>query len=88
MLGATVPGIVFLLSKDFLFMVAGAMLVAVLLAWWYKQEKKQNNTKQISVSWWIFAFAGALSAIIALVTVSYQAVRAARANPADSLRSE
>lgn len=87
-LGATVPGIVFLLSKDFLFMVAGAMLVAVPLAWWYMHGWLQDFAYHISVSWWTFAFAGALSAIIALVTVSYQAVRAARANPADSLRSE
>jgi putative ABC transport system permease protein len=87
-LGASVQGIVYLLSKDFLIMVAGAMVLAVPAAWWFMHAWLQNFAYRISLHWWAFALAGLLSAVIALCTVSYQAVRAAMANPAESLRSE
>lgn len=87
-LGATVPGIVYLLSKDFLIMVAGAMVVAVPAAWWFMHTWLQNFAYRIPINWWVFALAGLLSAVIALCTVSYQAIKAATANPATSLRSE
>jgi len=87
-LGATVPGIVYLLSKDFLIMVAGAMVVAVPAAWWCMHTWLQNFSYRISIHWWVFALAGLLSGVIALCTVSYQAVRAALANPAESLKAE
>ena len=87
-LGSSVQGIVYLLSKDFLIMVAGAMVVAVPVAWWFMHAWLQNFAYRISLHWWVFALAGLLSAVIALCTVGYQAVKAAIANPAESLRTE
>ncbi|WP_431217848.1 ABC transporter permease [Puia sp. P3] len=87
-LGATVPGIVYLLSRDFLVMVAEALLVAVPLAWYFMNEWLHNFAYRIAIGWWIFALAGILSALIALCTVGYQSVRAALVNPVKSLRSE
>jgi len=87
-LGASVQGIVYLLSKDFLMMVAGAMVVAVPAAWWFMHAWLQGFAYRISLHGWIFALAGLLSALIALCTVSYQAIKAAVANPAESLRAE
>ncbi|MBN9382240.1 MAG: ABC transporter permease [Chitinophagaceae bacterium] len=87
-LGATVPSIVYLLSKDFLIMVAGAMIVAVPAAWWFMHAWLQNFSYRIHINAWVFALAGLLSAAIALCTVSYQAIKAAMTNPAESLRSE
>ena len=87
-LGATVPGIIYLLSKDFLIMVAGAMVIAVPAAWWFMHTWLQNFAYRISINGWVFALAGLLSALIALGTVSWQAFKAAAANPAESLRSE
>lgn len=87
-LGASVTGIVYLLSRDFLMMVAGALLVAVPVAWYFMNSWLHDFAYRITISWWVFVLAGLLSALIAMCTVSYQAIRAARANPADSLRSE
>jgi len=87
-LGATVPGIVYLLSKDFLIMVAEALLVAVPVAWYFMNEWLHNFAYRIAIGWWIFALAGLLSTLIALCTVGYQSIRAALVNPAKSLRSE
>jgi len=87
-LGATVPGIVYLLSRDFLIMVAEALLVAIPLAWYFMNEWLHNFAYRITVGWWIFVLAGVLSALIALCTVGYQSIRAALANPVKSLRSE
>jgi putative ABC transport system permease protein len=88
-LGATVPGIVNLLSKDFLILVAISFLVASPLAgifmnyYWLK-----GFAYRIDESWWIFAIAGILALVIALGTISFQAIRAATSNPVKSLRSE
>ena len=88
MLGASVSGIVYLLSRDFLIMLAGALLVAVPVAWYFMNSWLHDFAYRITISWWVFALAGLLSAVIAMCTVSYQAIRAARTNPAESLRSE
>lgn len=87
-LGASVAGIVYLLSRDFLMMVAGALLVAVPLAWYFMNNWLHDFAYRITIGWWVFVLAGLLSALIAMCTVSYQAISAARTNPADSLRSE
>jgi len=87
-LGASVTGIVYLLSRDFLIMVAGALLVAVPVAWYFMNNWLHDFAYRITIGWWVFVLAGLLSALIAMCTVSYQAIRAARTNPADSLRSE
>jgi len=87
-LGASVTGITTLLSKDFVKLVIISFLIAAPLAWWGMHKWLQSYTYRVSVEWWVFALAGFLSVMIALLTVSYQSVKAAVANPAKSLRME
>jgi len=87
-LGASVSGIVSLLSRDFLALVIVAFFIAAPVAWWAMHNWLQSYPYRVSIQWWVFALAGILSLGIALVTVSWQAIRAALANPARSLRSE
>ncbi len=87
-LGASEAGIVALLSKDFIRLVALALLIAFPIAWWAMNQWLQGYVYRISISWWIFAAAGATAIFIAFLTVSYQSVRAALANPVKSLRTE
>jgi len=87
-LGATVSGITQLLSKDFLKLVLVAFVIAVPLAYWLMHLWLLNFAYRIEMNWWVFAFAGMSSLLIALLTVSYQAIKAAIANPVKSLRTE
>ncbi len=87
-LGASVSGLVGLLSADFLKLVMISFLVAVPIAWWAMHKWLEGYTYRVTIQWWVFVGTGILSAGIALLTVSYQAVRAAMANPVRSLRSE
>ncbi|MBD1423476.1 ABC transporter permease [Sphingobacterium chuzhouense] len=87
-LGSSVVGIVIMLCRDFVKLVLIALLIAVPIAWWGMSEWLEDFTYRIEISWWIFALTGIISIVIALLTVSTQAVRAARANPIDSLRNE
>jgi putative ABC transport system permease protein len=87
-LGASVQSINTLLSMDFLKLVLMAILIASPVAWWVMNKWLQNFAYRISVSWWIFATAGFGALLIALLTVSFQSVKAALANPVKSLRSE
>ncbi len=87
-LGATVSSIVALISKDFVKLIAAAVLVSSPFAWLLMSRWLQNFAYRINISWWIFAAAGALAILIALITISFQAVKAALANPVKSLRSE
>ncbi|RYE22593.1 MAG: FtsX-like permease family protein, partial [Sphingobacteriaceae bacterium] len=87
-LGASVAGIVKLISVDFIKLVLIAILIAVPVAWWAMHKWLESFAYQTNVSWWIFALAGMLALLIALATVSFQAVKAALANPVKSLRSE
>jgi ABC-type antimicrobial peptide transport system permease subunit len=87
-LGASVTSITTLLSKDFLKLVIISFLIAAPIAWWAMNSWLQSYTYRISIQWWVFALAGILSVIIAILTVSYQAIKAAIANPVKSLRSE
>lgn len=87
-LGATLPNVVGLLSKDFLRLVAIAALFAFPLAWWVMHQWLEDFAYRISINWWVFAIAGMLAVIIALCTVSFQAVKAGLANPVKSLRTE
>ncbi|MCL4641361.1 MULTISPECIES: ABC transporter permease [Olivibacter] len=87
-LGATVGGITSLLSKDFIKLVLIALMIATPIAWWAMNKWLENFAFKITVQWWMFAFAGLGAVTIALLTVSYQAIKAAIANPVDSLRSE
>jgi ABC-type antimicrobial peptide transport system permease subunit len=87
-LGASVSGITALLSKDFLQLVAIACLVAFPVAWWIMHDWLLNYEYRIEISWWIFFAAGFIAMVIALITVSFQAIKAAIANPVKSLRTE
>jgi putative ABC transport system permease protein len=86
-LGAGVPGLVGLLSQDFLKLVVVSLLIATPVAWWAADKWLQSFVYRVTLSWWMFGLAGLLAIVIALVTVSFQAVRAALANPVKSLRS-
>jgi putative ABC transport system permease protein len=87
-LGATVAGIVAMIAKDFLKLVMVASLIAFPLAWWAMNKWLQGFAYRITISWWIFLTAAFVVVCIALLTVSYQSVRAALTNPVNSLRSE
>jgi ABC-type antimicrobial peptide transport system permease subunit len=87
-LGASVAGITTLLSKDFVKLVIISFSIAAPLAWFGMYKWLQNYTYRIEIQWWVFALAGFLSVLIALLTVSYQSIKAAIANPAKSLRAE
>lgn len=87
-LGASVSNILLLLSKDFIKLIAIASVIAFPLAWYVMNQWLQEFSYRIGISWWIFAIAGGASLIVALVTISLQAIKAALANPIKSLRSE
>jgi putative ABC transport system permease protein len=87
-LGASVAGLAGLLSKDFLQLVGISCLVAFPVAWWIMQDWLQGYEYRITISWWIFLVAGVAAVLIALLTISTQAIRAAMMNPVRSLRSE
>jgi putative ABC transport system permease protein len=87
-LGASVPNIVNLLTKDFLKLVAIAIIVASPIAWFAMHKWLQDFAYRIPIAWWVFAIAAFLAVFIAVVTVSFQAIRAAVSNPSDSLRTE
>ncbi len=87
-LGSSVAGIVQLLSKDFIRLVLFALLIAGPLAWWMMQNWLESFAYRIEINWWVFAIAGLAAICIALLTVSFQAVKAALVNPVKSLRTE
>jgi putative ABC transport system permease protein len=87
-LGASVAGITALLARDFLKLVAIAILVATPLAWYFMQRWLADFAYRITPAWWMFAVAGAGAVLIAFLTVSVQSTRAALADPVKSLRSE
>ena len=87
-LGASVTSIVGLLSKDFLKLVAIALILAIPVSWWAMSQWLADFAYRIDMTWWVFALAGLLAVGIALLTVSFQSVKAALMNPVKSLRSE
>jgi putative ABC transport system permease protein len=87
-LGATVSQLTQLLSKEFLKLVLIASLIAFPVAWWAMNQWLQSFAYRTQISWWIFVFAGISALMVALLTVSAQAIKAAVANPVKSLRSE
>lgn len=87
-LGATVTNVVTLLSKDFVKLVLLANLIAWPLAWYAMNKWLQSFAFRVELQWWVFALAGGLALLIALMTVSTQAIKAAVANPAKALRYE
>jgi putative ABC transport system permease protein len=87
-LGASVASIVSLLSKDFLKLVLIAIAIASPIAWYAVSQWLEDFAYKIDLSWWIFAVAGILAVLIALLTVSFQSIKAALMNPVKTLRSE
>ncbi|HEY6503046.1 MAG TPA: ABC transporter permease [Chitinophagaceae bacterium] len=87
-LGADVKGLVGLLAKDFIVLVIVAALVAFPVAWWALNEWLEDFAYRISIAWWVFIAAAAIALLIALLTVSFQAIKVAVANPVKSLRTE
>lgn len=87
-LGATVSNITAMLSKDFLKLVIVAAVIAFPLAWWVMHSWLQDFAYRTDMSWWVFIMAGAVAALIAIVTVSFQTIKAAVMNPVKSLRNE
>jgi len=87
-LGASVPGIVQLLSKDFLKLILIAFVIAIPVALYFMQRWLEGFAYRVQVSWWIFLVAGAIAFFIAIITISFQSIKAAIANPVKSLRTE
>jgi putative ABC transport system permease protein len=87
-LGATVTNITALLSKDFLKLVMLSIVIASPIGWWAANKWLQEFAYRINISWWMFLVAGISAIVIALITLSFQAVKAAVVNPVSSLRTE
>jgi len=87
-LGASIIGISTMLSRDFIKLVVISLLLATPIAWWIMNKWLENFSYRTAISWWVFALAGVAAIAIALLTISGQAIRAALANPVDSLRDE
>lgn len=87
-LGASVTGIVRMLSKDFLKLVLVATVIAFPIAWWAMHKWLNDFEYRVDIGWWVFIVAGVVALLIALLTISFQSVKAALANPVKSLRTE
>jgi len=87
-LGASVSGIITLVSKEFLKPVIIAFLIAAPLGWWMMNTWLQNYAYRVKVEWWVFIIAGVAAVLITMITVSFQSIKAALANPVKSLRTE
>ncbi|HTE33760.1 MAG TPA: FtsX-like permease family protein, partial [Chryseolinea sp.] len=87
-IGASVPGIVKLITSDFLLPVFIALIIAYPVAWYLMYQWLNGFAFRIQISWWIFALSGFASVIIAFITVSFQSMKAAWANPTSSLRTD
>lgn len=87
-LGASVAGITGLLTKDFLKLVFIAIVIASPIAYYFMQQWLADFAYRIDLEWWMFALAGAVAVVVAFLTVGFQSLKAAVANPVKSLRSE
>jgi putative ABC transport system permease protein len=87
-LGASVNGIVEMLSIDFIKLVGIAALIAFPVAWWSMNKWLTNFAFRVDIEWWVFVLAAMVALVIALSTISYQAIKAAMMNPVKSLRTE
>jgi len=87
-LGASVSSVVYLFSKEFIILITIAFIIASPVAWYFMDKWLQDYVYRINISWWIFLAGGISAIVIALFTVSFQAIRAALANPVKSLRTE
>ena len=87
-LGASVQGIVQLLSKDFIRLVLIAFVIAAPVSWYFMNKWLEDFSYRVGMHWWVFVLAGSIALLIALVTISFQAIKAALANPVKNLRTE
>ena len=87
-LGASTKGVVLLLSRDFIKLVVVSLIVASPIAWYFMNQWLQDFAYRVNIGWWVFAIAATLALGIAFITVSFQAIKAAVANPVKSLRTE
>lgn len=87
-LGATAGSVVYLFSKEFVVLIAIAFTIATPVAWYFMHQWLHDFAYRITIQWWMFVIAAITAGIIALLTVSYQAIKAAMANPVKSLRTE
>ncbi len=87
-LGAETSGLVMMLSKDFLKLVVVAALIAFPISWWIMSQWLEEFAYRIDIPLWVFLAAGIVAALVAFFTVSYQAIKAASANPVKNLRTE
>lgn len=87
-LGASVLGILMMISKDFVRLVLIAIVIGTPLTWWTMNRWLEDFAYRVDVQWWMFALAGILALVVAFFTVGWQAIRSALANPVDSLRDE
>jgi putative ABC transport system permease protein len=87
-LGASVTSVTVLLSKDFAKLVAIATIIGIPIAWFAMNKWLQDFAYRISIEWWMFLLSGCTAILIALITVSFQSIKAAIANPVKSLRTE
>ncbi len=87
-LGASMRQVLLLVSKEFLILVAIAFLIAIPVTWWAMQVWLQDFAYRINIPWWIFLVGGIIAVTVALITVSFQAIKSAIANPVKSLRTE
>ena len=87
-LGASIAGIVTLLSKDFLKLIAISIIIASPIAWWVMSKWLQDFAYRTNISWTVFVITTLTALLIALITISFQAIKAAVANPVKSLRTE
>lgn len=87
-LGASVSNIVLLLSKDFLFLIALALMIASPVAWYFMNQWLQDFAYRINIGWLVFATAGIFAILIAFITISFQTIKAGLANPVKNLRTE
>ena len=87
-MGASEQSILVLLSKDFMKLVAIALVIAIPVAWLFMNNWLQDFAYRTDIAWWVFAIAGFVALLIAFVTISLQAFKAAIANPVKSLRTE
>ena len=87
-LGASISNVALILSKDFLILVIVSNVIAFPVAYYFMNKWLQDFAYRIDISWWIFALSGGIALVIAMATVSFQAIKAAIANPVESLRYE
>jgi len=87
-LGATVPNVVTMLSADFLKLIIIASVLAFPIAWFAMNKWLQGFAFRTAISWWVFAISAGITILIAVITISYQSIKAAMANPIKSLKTE